>query len=48
MSEAELKISELSQELKPLTEKINAIETLQKNLLAFESKRDKIKTRYKI
>ncbi|CAH2096290.1 unnamed protein product [Euphydryas editha] len=45
ISEAELKISELSHELKPLTEKINAIETLQKNLLAFESKRDKIKTR---
>ncbi|XP_046965547.1 DNA repair protein RAD50 [Vanessa cardui] len=45
ISEAELRIAEYSQELKPLTEKINAIETLQKNLLAFESKRDKIKTR---
>ncbi|KAI8434975.1 hypothetical protein MSG28_003429 [Choristoneura fumiferana] len=42
---AEIKISEITQQLNPITEKLKAIETLQKNLVAFESKREKIKTR---
>lgn len=46
ISEAELKISEITQQLNPITEKLKAIEMLQKNLVAFESKREKIKTRY--
>lgn len=45
ISEAEIKIAKLSHELKPITEKLNAIETLQKNLVDFETKREKIKTR---
>ncbi|XP_073943978.1 LOW QUALITY PROTEIN: DNA repair protein RAD50-like [Choristoneura fumiferana] len=45
ISEAEIKISEITQQLNPITEKLKAIETLQKNLVAFESKREKIKTR---
>lgn len=46
MSEAEEKILELSTELRPISEKLNAIETLQKNLVSFESAREKIKNRY--
>ncbi|XP_038209625.1 DNA repair protein RAD50 [Zerene cesonia] len=45
ISEAELKLSELTHELNPITEKINAIVVLQKNLVSFESKKEKIKTR---
>ncbi|XP_061383704.1 DNA repair protein RAD50 [Danaus plexippus] len=45
MSEAEEKILELSTELRPISEKLNAIETLQKNLVSFESAREKIKNR---
>lgn len=43
MSENELRVAELTQQLKPVTEKLAAIETLQRNLLQWESKRDKIK-----
>ncbi|XP_050682085.1 DNA repair protein RAD50 [Leptidea sinapis] len=45
ISEAEIKLAELTQEIKPITEKLNAIVELQKNLVAFESKKEKIKTR---
>lgn len=47
MSETELKIAELTKELKPINEKITAIETLQKNLVALESKKEKMKARYR-
>lgn len=45
MSEAELKVAELTQELKPISEKLSAIKVLENDLLAFESKREKIKVR---
>lgn len=45
ISEAELKVAELSQELKPITEKLSAIKVLEYDLLSFESKREKIKLR---
>ncbi|XP_045773017.1 DNA repair protein RAD50 [Maniola jurtina] len=45
ISEAEIKISELKAELEPITEKIKAIETLQKNLISYETTREKIKSR---
>ncbi|XP_026327377.1 DNA repair protein RAD50 isoform X2 [Hyposmocoma kahamanoa] len=45
ISENELKVAELTKELKPVTEKIAAVETLQRNLVQWETKRDKIKTK---
>ncbi|XP_047503353.1 DNA repair protein RAD50 [Pieris napi] len=45
ISESELKLLELTHELKPISEKINAIVALQKNLVLFETKKEKIKTR---
>lgn len=45
ISEVELKEAELSQEIKPITEKLVAIKTLENNLVSFESKREKIKVR---
>ncbi|KAI5644326.1 AAA domain-containing protein [Phthorimaea operculella] len=45
ISESELKVAELSTELKPITEKLTAIETLQKNLVQWETKREKIKAK---
>lgn len=45
ISETELKIAELTNELDPITEKIKAIEKLQKNLIEFETKKDKFKNR---
>ncbi|XP_041979213.1 DNA repair protein RAD50 [Aricia agestis] len=45
ISEAELKIAELAKELKPVTEQLTAIETLQKELVSFESKKERIKNK---
>ncbi|XP_072949132.1 DNA repair protein RAD50-like [Epargyreus clarus] len=45
ISEAEIRVSELTKELTPITEKINSIETLQKNLVEFESEREKAKNK---
>lgn len=45
ISENELKVVELTKDLKPVSEKLAAVETLQKNLLQWEAKRDKIKNK---
>ncbi|KAJ0176692.1 hypothetical protein K1T71_007871 [Dendrolimus kikuchii] len=45
ISEFELKVAELVQEVKPITEKLQAIRTLEHNLLSYETKREKIKVR---
>lgn len=46
ISESELKLGELTQELNPISEKLNAIVALQKNLVMFQTKKEKIKIRY--
>ncbi|KOB70029.1 putative RAD50-like protein [Operophtera brumata] len=48
ISEAELKVVELTQELKPVSEKLSAIKVLENDLLSFETKREKIKLHTKI
>lgn len=45
ISEAELTVAKVAQDLKPISEKITAIEKLQKNLVTYESNREKVKTR---
>ncbi|CAG9786668.1 unnamed protein product [Diatraea saccharalis] len=45
ISENEIKINELTEELKPVSEKLNAIVSLEKNILAFETNKERIKTR---
>lgn len=45
ISEEELKMAELTSELTPISEKIRAIVTLQKNLVAYESKKEKMKNK---
>ncbi|KAM3965158.1 DNA repair protein rad50 [Aphomia sociella] len=45
ISENELKIAEMAQELKPITEKIKSIQNLEKELAMFEANKEKIKSR---
>lgn len=45
ISEAELKVAGLSEELKPITEKLSAISTLESNIVAFEAKKEKLKNK---
>ncbi|XP_053609977.1 DNA repair protein RAD50 [Plodia interpunctella] len=45
ISEAELKLAELTTELKAITDKIKAISQLERNILTFETEKEKIKTK---